>query len=192
MAKELFPALYAPSFEDNLVGVSVGFFAGLFFVNFLDYVVEWAEGVLAAITTKEPSGSGESASLNSANQLSYQSIDENDLNDLVESAADTDARPILELATQSMQSEAHREKIRLKMKELLESIDIIQSKSELLIAHKTPESTEAPIARRPSWQLLNNEEEKHADQIDEQIHRLQYNLDHCRRFVVKVILASLC
>lgn len=179
VAKELFPALYAPSFEDNLIGVSTGFFIGLFFVNFLDYVVEWAEGVLASFAPKSSSGIGEGSSLNSANPLSYQAINENDLNDLVESAADTDARPILELSSQSLQSEVHREKIRLKMKELLDSIDIIQAKSEMLIAHKSDSAQS--VSRRPSGQWLNIDEEKHADEIDEQIHRLQYNLDHCRR-----------
>ena len=181
---ELFPNFRGASWIDNLVGISAGLLIGLFFINFLDYVVEWAEAKLesALNAPKAISGSENHGSPGTATDEALHNLDDVTLHGLEEHVAETDVRPILALANQSMKSEAHRERLRQKITDLLDSIDIIQNKSELLLSHKTIDP-ENPIMRRPSWELNNSKEEKHADEIDEQIHRLQYNLDHCRRLV---------
>eukprot|EP01034_Spumella_vulgaris_P022805 gene22805-28970_t len=87
---------------------------------------------------------------------------------------DTDA-PVLQLASQAIASPTHRDKIRKKVSELVKSIDNIEEKSNFLL-----------ISGRSGSQgqsLSDLNEETYADQIDEEIHKLQYNLDHCRRLI---------
>jgi len=64
----------------------------------------------------------------------------------------------------------HRERIRKKAAELVDSICNIENKADYL--HKYVNKT-----------LKLSEAEVFAEQIDEEIHKFQYNLDHCRRLV---------
>lgn len=83
------------------------------------------------------------------------------------SEADHDDQIIL-LASQAVQSPKVRERIRCKVNELIESISSIEDKSRFLhdYLHQAVPHADAEL---------------YADQIDEEIHRFQYNLDNCRR-----------
>jgi zinc transporter ZupT len=208
VAKELFPQLNSDSQLDKLVGISVGFFAGLFFVNFLDYVVEWFENKCNESVTSEDDP--EKMNIELTGSMSYQSLNdfEEDSVDMesgsskkgspngsfrgspkgkgsptgsarkhshsMDDETDPDA-PVLQLASQAIASPTHRDKIRKKVSELVKSIDNIEEKSNFLL-----------ISGRSGSQgqsLSDLNEETYADQIDEEIHKLQYNLDHCRRLI---------
>lgn len=192
VAKELFPQISTVSKADNLVGISIGFFAGLFFINYLDYFVTFVEnnmtcltrydsGNVGALSFDDASGGLININLSPSNgekqplsgfddNKSYQSLDTNELD--METGSDYGSEsgqdhPVILLASQATASPMHRERIRVKIAELIESVCNIERKLKCL--HKTksqPNLSEAEIS---------------ADQIDEEIHRFQYKLDHCRR-----------
>lgn len=62
----------------------------------------------------------------------------------------------------------NRERIRKKISDLVDSISSMEEKSQRLASGgKNMGTAEAEVF---------------ADQIDEEIHKFQYNLDHCRRY----------
>ena len=69
----------------------------------------------------------------------------------------------------------NRERIRKKVSDLVESIALMEQRSRQLghgMAHGSGHSN-SPGGHAQA--------ELHAEQLDEEIHRFQYNLDHCRR-----------
>lgn len=190
VAKELFPQVSGDSKHDSMLGFTVGFLLGLFFVNYLDYFVTSVESLLLWMTKSD--GREFSASYDAADEtegqhiLSVQNVNysavtygaleggggrksgtNSEFSD-AGSEADGDG-PIMLLAAQAIASPLHRERIRGKISELIESISTIEQKSRHLqnYVHQTVPHAEA---------------EQYADQIDEEIHRFQYSLDNCRRY----------
>lgn len=187
VAKELFPQVSSVSKWNNLVGITVGFTIGLAFVNFLDYVVSMVENSFSCAT---PATTGDdlvivgsvsslgggiqmgSRSPNSAQH--YQALESGTNMDFIsegsESGSEADQdHPIVLLASQAIASPMHRERIRKKIVELETSVASMEEKSCYL--HKSWKTIPGPAS------------ELCADQIDEEIHRFQYNLDHCRRLI---------
>ncbi len=172
VAKELFPQINSAHNKDNLFGVTIGFFVGLFFVNFLDYVVDWFENRFNQQQLTE----------NELNHLEMKSVSDYGSYQSVGSGEDSESglnysrdrsssdSPIIQLASQAVASPMHRDRIRQKVADLVHSIESIEEKSNKLLISGSPKSG-----------LSVADEETYADQIDEEIHKLQYNLDHCRR-----------
>jgi len=185
VAKELFPEIEIHSKKENLVGITVGFFIGLFFVNFQDYFVTWIENLMSSWTKEDANSSGdendtaEREYILTEQNASYNSLESGDFSpnpgtnisevSECESPKNGDA-PIMLLAAQAIASPIHRQRIRSKMTELMQSISSIEQKSRFLHSylHQSIPQIEA---------------EKYADQVDEEIHKLQYSIDHCRRLI---------
>jgi hypothetical protein len=191
VAKELFPQIDTDSKHDNLLGITIGFFVGCFFVNYLDYFVTSLENVLSwAMATN---GVENSPSLDAAEQLesqqmlnhiapqhaSYNSLDSSlfrfssnvstngEMSD-AGSVEDGD-EPLIMLAAQATASPVHRQRIRSKIIELVDSIVSMERKSRALHGYVRNN-------------MPHSEAELYADHIDEDIHRFQYLLDNCRRY----------
>lgn len=118
VAKELFPQIDTDNKYDNLVGISVGFFIGIIFVNFLDYLVDFIQHNCSCCGFE---GDGDSDSAdnsingsdveNSGLQLQYQSIGSRELveDSGSESGSEADqSEPIIMLASQAIASPMHR------------------------------------------------------------------------------------
>jgi hypothetical protein len=168
-----------------MLGFTVGFLLGLFFVNYLDYFVTSVESLLVWWTKSD--GREFSASYDAADEseghpiltmqnVTYSAIEggippksgtNSEFSD-AGSEADGDG-PIMLLAAQAIASPLHRQRIRGKISELIDSISTIEQKSRYLYdyLHQTVPHAQA---------------EQYADQIDEEIHRFQYSLDNCRRY----------
>lgn len=169
------------------MGITAGFFIGCFFVNYLDYFVTWVEGQLDSLM--KTNGVDNSPSVDvSAEQLESQQLliqvapqhaSYNSLESLPRGGAtntegsdagsepDGDV-PLMMLAQQAVASPMHRQRIRMKVAELVTGISSMEQKSRALhgyLNHGMP-PTEAEV---------------YADQIDEEIHHFQYMLDNCRR-----------
>ena len=103
VAKELFPQIDNVSKSTSMIGISCGFFIGLFFVNFLDYFVDLIQRHICCLDDDdEDSGGGakkmdiESHELLSAKSLelqklaaasrSYQSLDASDRSPVMNAA----------------------------------------------------------------------------------------------------------
>lgn len=189
VAKELFPLIDTDSKNDNLLGITIGFVIGLAFVNYLDLFVTYVEGLMSWVSKEE--GAERSDSIDASQEMEAQRILErlspqhlqyNSINPPTMQKSGTNSEmsdfegtgevdgdePIMLLAQQAIASPVHRQRIRAKIAELVESISSIERKSHNLhgFLNQTLPSAEA---------------EQYADQIDEEIHRFQYSLDNCRR-----------
>ena len=211
VAKELFPQISTAGSVHSSVGITVGFFMGLFFVNFLDYVVDLVENYFTRQQHETDSMKSEASYLELARKNSYQSVNSGDA-EIGDNAGgptsfihthdrvDNDS-PVIQLAQQAIASPMHRERIRTQVAQLVDSIASIEDKSNRLLKSSTARrnsmgrpgfvpssnSSKSDVVVR-SHDILQSgqktvEEETCADQIDEEIHRLQYTLDHCRRCV---------
>lgn len=199
VAKELFPQIATNSKSNNMLGITVGFIIGLFFVNYLDYFVTMIENSLTCFNSTKPQRSTSIDETNNAHEesealtlVNMQAVSYEALNDGERqtkrnekkgpasygsmtsgsecgSEADQDV-PVMMLSAQAVASPLHRQRIRSKITELIEGISSIEHKSKYL--HNYLNQT-----------MSYFEAEQYADQIDEEIHRFQYNLDNCRRYV---------
>lgn len=191
VAKELFPEIETHSQKENLVGITIGFFVGLFFVNFQDYFVTWVENLMSSWTKEDGESSGDENYLGereyilTEQKVSYTSLESGDISPYpgtnnsgiseCESPKNGDA-PIMLLAAQAIASPMHRQRIRGKMTELMDIIASIEQKSRFLHSYLHQSISQA-------------EAERYADQVDEEIHRLQYSIDHCRRFCLWILMS---
>lgn len=186
VAKELFPQIDTENQQDNLLGITVGFVAGLFFVNYLDYFVTAVENSLTcwnAPGAEDLRRSSEDFEVQELRSImvqdlkgSYNSIEDEGKrsragtnSEIYDSGSEADHDDhIILLASQAVASPKVRERIRCKINELINSISSIEDKSHYLhnYVHQS---------------LAHVDAEMYADQIDEEIHRFQYNLDNCRR-----------
>lgn len=185
VAKELFPQISSVSKKDSFIGLTAGFFIGLLFVNYLPFITTAVETHCTCCFAAEGEDTDGSAgarhehrALIEEDTKSYQSGDAQSQESEEafmgygesETGSEPDAdHPVIRLAVQAVASPMHRERIRSKVSELLDSILQIETKS--LYLHKYLHKNLSP-----------SEAESFADQIDEEIHKFMYNLDHCRRY----------
>lgn len=170
-----------------MLGISIGFFIGLFFVNFLDYFVTTVENSLACMngsndgatvrrSSEDAAAESELRAIMPTQQGSYNSLDQAEKNESYETNSDDSDGlsnagqddPIILLATQAIAFPEHRQRIQKKIAELIESISSMEQKSKFL--HNYLNNS-----------LPHGDAEQFADEIDEEIHRFQYSLDNCRR-----------
>lgn len=177
VAKELFPLLGSISDGSVFLSVTIGFFFGLFFIHFLDFAVDFVEHFFSEKVnpnlTEDENSEGGVQMVSSRSYHSIESRDNETTDHGSESGSDHDA-PILLLATQAIASPMHKEKIRNKVSEIFACITNMEQKSSILSINLTSKCEAA--ARDPKIELV-------ADQIDEDIHKMQYSLDHCRRLI---------
>jgi len=190
VAKELFPQIETDSKHDNMLGITIGFVIGLFFVNYLDYFVTTVENNLscwgASNDTANLRRSSEDAAESELKFImptsnpkeSYNSLDmdfeekhgnydtNSEISDGASEAGHDD--PIILLASQAIAYPEHRQRIQKKIGELVDSISSMEQKSKYL--HNYLNNS-----------LPHGDAERFADEIDEEIHRFQYSLDNCRR-----------
>lgn len=173
-----------------MLGITVGFVAGLFFVNYLDYFVTAVENNLTCwnASTEDLRRASEDYDVQEIRSImvqdlkgsSYHSIEDQQrqlsradskagTNSAYDSGSEADHdEEIILLASQAVASPKVRERIRCKINELISSISSIEDKSRFLHDYLLQS-------------LPHADAELYADQIDEEIHRFQYNLDNCRR-----------
>lgn len=189
VAKELFPQIETESKQDNIIGISIGFTLGLIFVNYLDYFVTSVENGLAFLTGSNDGTnlrrSSEDAAeaevthiLTHSQHPSYSSLDlekhaQYETRSQVSDGVSEDGHdePIMMLASQAIAYPEHRQRLQRKIAELIHSISSMEQKSAYL--HNYLNNS-----------LPHGDAERFADEIDEEIHRFQYNLDNCRRYTI--------
>ena len=190
VAKELFPQIDTDSKSDNVLGISIGFIIGLFFVNYLDYFVTTVENSLscwggsseeAVRRLSEDAADSETKFIlptqGKSSFSSYNSLDIEGKHNAYETNSEgldgmSDAGhddPIILLATQAIAYPEHRQRVQKKIGELIDSISSMEQKSKYL--HNYLNNS-----------LPHGDAEQFADEIDEEIHRFQYSLDNCRRY----------
>lgn len=188
VAKELFPQIETDSKQDNVVGITIGFVIGLIFVNYLDYFVTTVENSLSYLTgandgtnlrrnSEDATEKEVTHILTHSQHNSYSSLDlegkhtEYEIRSQVSDGGSEDGHdePIIMLASQAIAYPEHRQRLQRKMAELIYSISSMEQKSAYL--HNYLNNS-----------LPHKDAEKFADEIDEEIHRFQYNLDNCRRY----------
>lgn len=188
----MFPQIETDSKHDNLLGITIGFVIGLFFVNYLDYFVTAVENSLSCWNEVNDVGNLRRSSEDAAEselkyilppthshpKESYNSLDldfeekhgaydtNSEISDGLSDAGHDD--PIILLATQAIAYPEHRQRIQKKIGELVDSISSMEQKSKYL--HNYLNNS-----------LPHGDAEQFADEIDEEIHRFQYSLDNCRR-----------
>ncbi|RYH16011.1 hypothetical protein EON65_30830 [archaeon] len=187
MGKELFPQLGQFSEYDDTIGLTIGFVAGFLLINYQDSFIEMVEGWCSCFFANSDGpgkpkdspkkGSEERKSLlpkGSKDNLKaeYKAINSDDGHSGAESEAETEIEegehPILLLGSQVISLPTERSRIRDKVSELVHSIHMMQNKAQILFELK--------------GQTHSVQVEILADQIDEEIHKLQYYVDHCRRY----------
>lgn len=114
----------------------------------------------------------------------------------VASTVDGDQKHVLLLSSQAISSARHRVQIRDHVVEMLELIESLQSKANQLTpsSHtdlssltKRPRPPHSPSRSKSGYQSLERHDtdlrasERLADEIDSEVHRLQYTVDKCRR-----------
>lgn len=189
VGKELFPQLGNFSDMDDLFGLSIGFVCGFLLINYqesLEVVFEqlfggcFSDGAQPKDKARSPKKAEQQALVGHGHggidQKNYRSVDSDDGNasgpdSEAELDNDTDVieHPILLLGSQIISSPTERKRIREKVTELLHSIQQMQDQAAVLFT--------------PTPSLSSAKAEILADQIDEEIHRLHYHLDHCRRLL---------
>jgi hypothetical protein len=183
---ELVPETSTIASIQEFIGMSIGFVSGLLLVNFLDYFVTMIEqscsscsstpsfnslnensslvdrvGVDTGILDYHSVGQTESKVMESqTNSLDSSIGSEENGNDLV-----------LRLSAQAIAEPQQKEKISNKIHQLSDSVANVETKALLL--HRCLQT---------GYNNAETETERIADEIDEEIHRFQYNLDHCRRY----------
>lgn len=194
MGKELFPQLSQFSEYDDTVGLTIGFIAGFLLINYQDSFIELVEGWCSCYFAggegpgkpkDSPKKGGEERKAllpkgGSKDNLKaeYKAINSDDGHSGAESEAETEIEegehPILLLGSQVISLPTERSRIRDKVSELVHSIHMMQNKAQILFELK--------------GQTHSVQVEILADQIDEEIHKLQYYVDHCRRYSLCCLL----
>lgn len=178
VGKELFPQLGDFDHVDDVIGLTIGFLCGILLINYQESIEVLCESFFSWIfpedeqqAVKEAPKHDERKRLLSQSNPNYQSNQGDDNGDSefeTETDIEENDHPILLLGTQVISSPAERSRVHEKVTDLVRSINSMQSKAQALFT--------------PSTSLTSSEAEILADQIDEEIHRLHYYLDHCRRY----------
>ena len=193
VAKELFPQIGASSRWDTLLAVGIGFLVAIGAISTLNEIIRRIEDGSdliwsALITNSVIDAMGEQKVL----QNNYWPIDgrnDSDHNPSGEESkhpcespnqASDNNTPILQLASQATASPSHRGKIRRRLGDIHSIIEAIERRAQRM--HAAGHTAEAGIVEC-AQRVDSSENELCADQIDEHIHRLEYSLDHIRRFV---------
>lgn len=206
VAKELFPVMESYSSKENTIGLTIGFLIGIIFFNTLDYAVSLCdcndhddddsdsnkyedpnrddtELVVKRFKSYDSTSLTNNALTNGSNSNVNHITNSNNSSDVdsdmevIDRAEDIESHPLFLLATQAVSSPHHRVLVQKKMQELVDAVIEIEKRAENLSVTGGGSS--------------NLEVEISADRIDEAIHKLQYNIDHCKRSVVSIVFTSL-
>jgi zinc transporter ZupT len=175
VAGELFPIMINSSHKDSFIGISVGFFIGLSTI----YGIESIVGYLENIDDDEASSSVHitvspfvksfpkdlEAATDSAESSNSGTKPPRYVKD-IEASAVYEEEDIIR-ASEAISNPNHKQHIVVHLRELLENILMMEEKSNTLSRDE----------------LTVRQTEEIAEYIDENIHMLQYKLDHCRRLL---------
>ncbi len=165
------------SAENSRIGISVGFAVGLGFIYGIEHIMEHLER--RSVEYDEEVQNAMHAATSPSKKTYPKSVSESDMDVLEEGNiaalmrresideghfGDWENEPV-ELASQAISSPKHKHHIETHLHELSQSLNIMESKSR--------ELTNKDLNVRQTEDI--------AESIDEEVHRLQYKLDHCRR-----------
>ncbi|KAJ1433638.1 hypothetical protein B484DRAFT_447182 [Ochromonadaceae sp. CCMP2298] len=180
VASELFPILSDASLEDSTLGITIGFFVGLCTVYGLEVIIGRLEELSDGKDEYEGVADGVVSLMHGASrQKSYPKgaspadmLEDGDV-ELTQYGTLTDDQnweeaPV-ERASMAIARPAHRIHIKEHLEELVACVKMMELKSEELLEKGT--------------ELTTRQTEDIAERIDEEIHTLQYKLDHCRRLL---------
>jgi hypothetical protein len=171
---ELFPVMVNAGEKPSYIGISVGFSLGLALIYGLEYFVHQVEehdgdiwamfsaSTHALLPTSVHAADGKG--IRKLDGIEFTPVNEEERE--LEAQAQWEDEDVIE-ASKALSQPAHRGHIREHLLELIEALKHIDAHSKQLV--------------NPT--LSNHECERIAELIDEQIHALQYKLDHSRRLV---------
>lgn len=178
----------------DLTGISLGFLIGMLFFQCIDYFVEMIEsrvGDISPSTKEGEDGHEDSERLPILDMASpnYQATadDEHPLPrpssvDIEVGSETSEDRSILLLAKQAMSHPMQRHHLIDELIAVIETLDFLQTKSNELSVRSLRSSLHRPHSSSASaWNTA--ELESLAETIDQETHKLQYSLDHCRRLI---------
>jgi len=190
VAGELFPIMANASDKNSCGGITIGFIFGLLIVYGLERVVGYLENLPPSIfeAVKSEDGDVEVVSymhggdkLSPPRRRSFTFPEKQGGEDDIEegsdheegrtrlgSADDWEREPI-HRASIAIAAPAHKDHIREHLKELLDTVNSMEQKSEILLDR--------------GHELSVRQAEDIAEKIDEEVHMLQYKLDHVRRLL---------
>lgn len=168
------------SADNSRIGISVGFAVGLGFIYGVEHLMVYLEE-RSCVEEKGQNDPEEGSPSSPKNKKTFPKKDDSEDLDMLEEGEDLSlihkesrargetgewaAAPI-ERASMAISSPSHRQHIETHLHELNQSLQIMEEN-----------------ARRLADGNLNmRQTEDIAEMIDEEVHRLQYKLDHCRRY----------
>lgn len=190
VARELFPQIGNERTPSNFLGITFGTIAALLVVNFTDPAVEYLQEKVLTICCsfslqRKDSVDGEHqplANITSSPSLSdspqHQPSDHQSDEHASSMSAGEAEQNVLLLSTQAVASPRHRGAVREHVVEILTLIESMQSKSNQLHLRYQPSYDSVE-----TQQIQLRDAEYLADELDSDIHRLQYQLDRCRRLL---------
>lgn len=171
VAGEIFPILMGSSTIDASIGITLGFVIGLGIIYGLEAVVEFVENLPSENTFEEIVRTINPMLSESNSGKNYQSITvPKDIEDVVQEEDDhlsqVDEFPLAS-ASAALTTPEHRNHIEEHIKEVMRAIDEIESHANQLSVNS----------------LSVQRKEELAETIDEQVHSVQYKIDHIRRLL---------
>jgi zinc transporter ZupT len=194
---ELFPELGNLKDFNNMVGISLGFLIGMLFFQGIDHLVDFVKGCFSSncpenvkIETRidEFELSDSTPLLIKPIENDYASTispphTENQMKKHIKSDIELGSEPenseersILLLANEAMASPNQRHHLIDQLLGVIEALDLLQAKSNEL-------SRKSLTVCLKSRRCSTAELECLADSIDQETHKLQYSIDHCRRLI---------
>jgi len=168
VAGELFPVMLDSSKNPSYIGISVGFVIGLATIYGLEAIIGYLEGIdertdetpnpMNTLVKTFPRGSDDEA--DSPDRGQYE------LTRFVDVEAGFEDEEVAR-ASRAISAPEHRHHIMEHLHELMQAITEMETKSSMLTISD----------------LTVRQTEDIAEHIDEQVHMLQYKLDHCRRLL---------
>eukprot|EP01038_Epipyxis_sp_PR26KG_P007894 gene7894-10713_t len=164
VAQELFPLVNESTPTNAMIGVSGGFVVALSMIYGLEYLVSYIEENADKQVEKSSIKSRTYPIGLNPDESSLEGFEMKDLAQI--SVEDWEEEPIVR-ASLALASQNHRNHIKEHLKELLDQVKAMEEKSDSLLEKR----------------LSVKQTEQIAEEIDSEIHNLQYKLDHCRRLL---------